>query len=94
MGKKLSLFYRRIHLAGHSHPVYLFFDQSRVHVGNLSNGKFSNHLSRDDSFCTRVREGPLNAMDGDSGVAPHVGQQVHLQETNHDSHVCCCASLP
>ena len=59
---------------------YLFLDHSRVHVGNLSNGELSNNLSRDDSLCARVREGPLNAMDADSGIAPHVGQQVHLQD--------------
>lgn len=59
---------------------YLFLDHCRVHVGNLSNGELSSNLSRDDSLCSRVREGPLNAMDGDSGVAPPVCQQVHLQE--------------
>lgn len=63
---------------------YLFLHHGRVHVGNLSNGELSSDLSRDDGLCARVREGPLDAMDGDGGVAPHVGQQVHLQETQND----------
>ncbi len=64
---------------------YLLLDHGRVHVGNLSDGEFGRNLSRDHSLCAGVREGPLNAVDRDSGVAPHVGQQVHLQETCDDA---------
>lgn len=60
--------------------MYLFFDHSRVHVGNLSDGKLGGNLGRDDSLCARIREGPLNTMNGHCRVAPHVGQQVHLTE--------------
>ena len=60
---------------------YLFFDHSRVHVGDLSNGELGSNLSRDYSLSAGVGEGPLDAMDGDSGVAPQVSQQVHLQKT-------------
>lgn len=49
---------------------YLFFDDSRLHVGNLSNGELGSDLGRDDGLCAWVREGPLNAVDGDGGVAP------------------------
>lgn len=74
---------------------YLFLDHSRIHVGNLSNGELSSNLCRDDSLCTGVREGPLNAMDGDSGVAPHVGQQVHLKcRKQGHSFISLCPARP
>lgn len=53
--------------------LYLFFDHSRVHVRNLPDGELGSNLGRDNSLCAGVGEGPLNAMDGDCGVAPHVG---------------------
>lgn len=62
------------------HVFYLFLDHSRVHVRNLPNWKLSSNLSRDDSLSPRVWKGPLNTVDGDCGVAPHVSQQVHLWE--------------
>lgn len=61
--------------------LHLFLDHGRVHVGNLSDGELGSDLSRDDSLCTGIRESPRDAVDGDGGIAPHVGQQVNLQET-------------
>lgn len=51
---------------------YLFFDRSRIHVGNLSDGELSSDLSRDDCLRSGVGKGPLNAVDGHSGVSPQV----------------------
>ena len=73
--------------------MYLFFHHSRVHVWDLSDGELSSNFSRDDSLCAGVREGPLYAVDGDSGVAPPVCQQVNLQETYHDNPFSCCVQL-
>lgn len=58
---------------------HLFFDRCRIHVGNLSDGELCSDLSRNDSLCARVREGSLNAMDGDGGVTPHMSQKIHLE---------------
>jgi len=65
----------------HPASVHLFLDHRGVHVGNLSDGELRGDLGGDDGLRAGVGEGPLDAVDGDGGVAPHVGQQVHLRET-------------
>lgn len=52
--------------------LYLFFDCSRIHIGNLSNGELSSDLSRDDRLRSGVGKSPLYAVDGNSGVSPQV----------------------
>jgi len=59
---------------------HLLLDGSRVHVWHLSDGELGGDLGGDHSLGARGGEGPLDAVDGDGGVAPHVGQQVHLRD--------------
>lgn len=61
---------RAVHGLRKSFSKYLLFDHSRVHVGNLSDGKLGGNFGRDDSLGARIREGPLNAMNRHCGVAP------------------------